>query len=141
MEDFQVHELRCGTDSVTIAGYDKSWIEYVVDIREPDRPRITEHVEEPIQQHPIVPGSPGPKQMNGYSPEQVITMASTDVEQTYQLVITHLSKMINSGMDSRQRGFEYENSAELRRLNSGGTVLQRLLLYHDHFTELGDYSQ
>src|SRR5882724_11717941 len=39
MEDFQVHELRCDTDSVTIAGYDKSWIEYVVDIREPDRPR------------------------------------------------------------------------------------------------------
>jgi hypothetical protein len=142
MEDFQVHELRCDTDSVTIAGYDRSWMKYVVDIREPDRPRITEHVEEPIQQHPLIPGSPGPEQMIGFPRNRVVTLIPTDPLDTYQLVITHSEKAANnSGEDKRQRGFEYDNRAELRRLDSSGAILQHLLLYHDDFTEFGDYSQ
>ncbi|SRR6266566_2877555 len=130
IEDFQVHEIRCDTDTVTIAGYDKNWIKYVVDIRQPDPPRITEHVEEPIQQHPLLPGSRGPTQMYGSSPPEVVTVISTDdPERTYQLVITHLRKA------EGQRPFEYDSRAELRQLDSRGIVLQRLLLYHDHFSE------
>lgn len=141
LQDFQVHELHCAADTVTIAGYDKTWMKYVVDISLPGRLLITEHVEESRDQHPLVPGSRGPTQLIGRSPEQVITVVSTDPQSTYQLVIMHSGKANDLGTDKRQRGFEYENRAELRRLDSHGTVLQRLLLYHDHFTEFGDYSK
>jgi hypothetical protein len=142
MEDFQVQELRCDADSVTIAGYgDKAWMKYTADIREPDAPRITEHIEEPFQQHPLVPGSPGPKQMRGFSPKETVIVISTDRQRTYQLVITHSEKAATSEIDARQPGFEYENRAEVRQLDSTGNVSERRLLYHDHFIEFGDYSQ
>jgi hypothetical protein len=141
LPDFQVHELRCDADSITIAGVDKVWLKYVVDISQPGQLRIAEHVEEPFEQHPIIPGSVGPAQMNGFSPDQVLNLISTSPEDTYQLVITHSRKAYNSGTDTRQRGFEFDNRAELRRLDSRGSVLQRVLLYQDHFTEIGDYSQ
>jgi hypothetical protein len=117
MKDFQVHELRCEGDRLTIGGYDKGWLEYVVDISRPGQFRITNHTEETMQQHPFVPGGGGPDQIIGLVPGEVIGLISSGSQDVYQIVIT----------SSEQFG----RAAEIRRLDSRGAVLQRLQFYQD----------
>jgi hypothetical protein len=142
MQDFQVHELKCEADRVEIAGYDKGWLKYVIDISRPGGFRIVERVEETKEQHPFVSGSPGPMELGGPSPaaEEVIMLASADPEHKYQLVLTRSQKVNNLGTDKRERGFEFDNRAELRQVDPRGKISQRVLLYREHFTEHGDYS-
>lgn len=136
MKDFQVHELTCDSDRVTISGYDKGWLKYVVDISQPGQLRIIEHTEETIEQHPFVSGGKGPDQIIGLRPGQVVTLSSSDQQDTYQLVFVRSQKVINVG--TNQRGIESDNRAELRGLDSHGTILQRLQFYHDRSEEFGE---
>ena len=135
IQDFAVHEFKCEADRIEIAGYDRDWLKYVVDISHPGKFRIIERVEQTMEQRPVIPGTIGPPSLRGegYDPQEVRKLASDDPEDEYQLVFMHSDKV-----NKRERGIEHTYRAEIRRVDSRGKVLQRLLLHQETITEFAD---
>jgi hypothetical protein len=134
MQDFQVHELRCEADRVEIAGYNKNWLKYVIDIRQPDAPHITERIEEPAKKHPVSKETePDPRQL-GYEQPGKKELESVGSEHKYQLLFARSNKPAAPG-PSPFGGIDYIVSAELQEIDAQGNVSQRLLLYEEHSVE------
>ncbi len=130
MKDFQVHKMTCAADRVELVGFDKVWLTYVIDIRQPGKLRIIEHVEEPAQQHPLSTVGPAPGSL-GLSQPGVIALGSADPEHKYQLVLSRSEKSVKDGLETTRK-------AEILQIDSRGNVSQRVFLYEDRNTEVPD---
>lgn len=130
MKDFQVHEMRCTADRVELAGFDRGWMKYVIDIGQPAAPQIIENTIEPAKQHLISKEGRAPEQL-GLSKPQVIALESADPDHKYQLVLSRSAKRVKDGIETTSK-------AELLRIDSGQNVSQRMLLYEDRNTEYPD---
>jgi hypothetical protein len=130
LEDFQVHELMCGSDLVEIAGWEKGYIKYIVRI-ENGRLRIAEHMSDPTRTHDSSKEGPEPRNLGEWSRPGVTTLESDDPHHKYQLIITHKERPANGAL-------EHHRKTELVQVDAQGNVSQRLLLFEGTFTEYGD---
>jgi hypothetical protein len=130
MEDFQVHKMTCKRDRVEIAGWDKGYVRYTVDVATPDQPRVLEHTQDPERQHESSKEGPAPGEL-GRSQPGVVHLESADPEHKYQLVLSRSESRIKGGV-------EYYRKAELVQIEPRGNISQHVLLYEDRFAEYGD---
>jgi hypothetical protein len=134
MQDFQVHELRCEADRVEIAGYDKNWLKYVIDIRQPDGLHITERIEEPTEKHPLSNETERDPRQLGYERVGKRELVSDGADRKYQLVFARSDTSIAPGQ-SQFGGVDHFVSAELQEVDASDNVSDRLLLYEEHSPE------
>jgi hypothetical protein len=130
MQDFQVHEMTCEQDRVEIAGWDRGYVKYIIDISKPDRLCVVEHVQDAERRFDPSKRGPAPGQL-GLSRPGVFPLESADPEHKYQLVLTHSKKPVKDGL-------EHYRKAEAVRIDPYGNVSQRVLLYEDRSTEYPD---
>ena len=131
MQDFQVHEMTCKQDRVEIAGWDKGYLQNIVDVAAPDQPRILEHTQDdPERQYESSREGPAPGEL-GRSQPGVVRLESADPEYKYQLVLSRSEIRIKGGVENYRK-------AELVQTDPGGRISLGVLLYQDQFAEYGD---
>jgi hypothetical protein len=121
--DFQIHHMECTQDRVKMSGVNKGYIEYTIDISEPNKLKIVDTTQDPER----LPSTLGAAtEALGLSAAQTIPLESDDPAYIYKLVLARSEKRGKSGLERR-------STAELIRVDSHGNTSQRLLLYDDHF--------
>jgi hypothetical protein len=123
--DFQVHRMECMKDQVIVWGFDKSYVEYTLDISDPDKLTILESLQTPKGPAPTTRGT---TEQLGLSRAQTISLESDDPANIYKLVLARTQKRGKTGLAWRA-------TAELIRLDSQGNITQRLLLYESYHIE------
>lgn len=131
MQDFQVHVFQCDTNRVEIAGYDKDWVKCVVDISQPNAPKIIERTDEPNHNHDGNREPPLLKDMWSRRDGTIDVLPSTDPMHTYRLVLSRTFNRLPNGTDS-------STTTELQEVDTEGAITQRLVLYEDHYFESGN---
>jgi hypothetical protein len=129
LQDFHVHRMICGKDSIEISGWAATFTKYMIDIAQ-DEPKIVDRAEDSTRQ--FDPAKEGPEAPRfAHAPFGLIALESLDPNHKYALVISGSQKTVRGGVKHRSK-------AELVQTDPQGTVAQRLLLYQNELLETID---
>jgi hypothetical protein len=129
-EDFQVHEMQCEPERVRVAGWDRGYVGYVVDISDPKQLRIVEHLQDSDRKFNANEQGPEPQNLGNWARPGTIQLKSSDPHHTYQLVFT-------DSQEPRRCTIDHHQKTELQQLDIHGNVTQRLVVFEGTSTETG----
>ena len=128
LPDFQPHQMRCQGSQVEIAGWDKGYVKFTIDVSQPGKLRLL---------HPGASsgGDTGdghePSNLGLWSSHGIFPLVSDDPHHTYQIVCTHSEKPVKGGV-------EHFHQSEIVQKDGSGKVTGKLLIFEGTMIETVD---
>jgi hypothetical protein len=128
LPDFQPHQMRCLPERVEVAGWDKGYVKFTVDVSQPGKLRLLQG-----GANPQGGGSDGPALPNLglWCGHGIVTLDSDDTQHTYQIVCTDSQKPVKGGI-------EHHHKSEIVQKDESGKVTEKLLIFEGTMLETVD---
>jgi hypothetical protein len=128
LPDFQPHQMRCQGSQVEIAGWDKGYVKFTIDVSQPGKLKLLQG-----GANPEGGGSDGPEPPNLglWCSHGIFPLSSEDPQHTYQIVCTHSEKPVKGGI-------EHFHQSEIVQEDESGKVTARLLVFEGSMLETVD---
>jgi hypothetical protein len=119
LPDFQPHQMRCQASQAEIAGWDKGYVKFTIEVSQPGMLRL-------LQGGTNTEGSgsdgPEPPNLGLWSRPGIFPLNSEDPQHTYQIVCTVSDKPVKEGI-------EHFHQSEIVQKDGSGNVTERLLIF------------